>query len=424
MECIWHMPTLRSCGCGLSRRARELARGLAEAGWTVRLAVAADRTDVTGGRLDGLEVVALAPAGSRSMHWSLQALARSRSARSLMGQLVARHDLFLSCQPEALTAYRRLHGPQPTVFVCGGTSLLNEPGEIGAGRSTPALNRAAMRIDRRLRRRNERAAFCTANAVVFDSHHTRHRVMSEYAVPGSRFRTIHGGVDAERFRPPTANERLAARTGLGLSPRDFAVAWCGRLSPEKNLPLLIRAVGEASDAVGRLLLVGDGPQRRELETLVGELGLGHCVHFAGLQNDVRPYLHAADAFAFPSTGESFGGALVEAMACGLACVVARPGACVRNASEEIIGDARCALCVAPSACGLASAFRRLARRPSARAELGRRARQRAAACFTWVGARREFNEIVAAVMNGRAVERHEAAGRDCLPAALACAGRG
>jgi len=133
-----------------------------------------------------------------------------------------------------------------------------------------------------------------------------------------------------------------------------------------------------------------------LMKLSHRLGLDGVVSFVGIQIDVRPFLHAADAFVFPSRGESFGGALVEAMASGLACVALCPdGETIRNANFEIIEHVTTGLLVdraEPAA--LAAALDRLLADRELRTALGQAARRRAASAFTWSVAARQLNDLV------------------------------
>jgi glycosyltransferase involved in cell wall biosynthesis len=90
----------------------------------------------------------------------------------------------------------------------------------------------------------------------------------------------------------------------------------GRLMPEKGMDVLIRAFRiafTASDASVRLVIVGEGMQRRELE----ELARGdERIVLAGAQPDVAPYYHAFDAFVSAARFEPFGLAIIEAMGAG------------------------------------------------------------------------------------------------------------
>jgi len=92
----------------------------------------------------------------------------------------------------------------------------------------------------------------------------------------------------------------------------------------------------------RLVMMGDGPERRPLEQRVAEEGLRDVVEFAGEQHDLVPWLSAADLFLLPSEQESFGLAALEAMACEVPVVASRVGGL-----PEIIDDGRTGFLCAP-----------------------------------------------------------------------------
>lgn len=132
------------------------------------------------------------------------------------------------------------------------------------------------------------------------------------------------GIDCERFRHDP-EVRAATRALLGIPSGAFVVGGVGRLVPGKRFDLLVRAVA-ALPAV-RLVLAGDGPERETLEALAGRLGAGDRVHFLG-ECDALPdgphtgptvpaVLDAVDVFVSASAEESFGLAVVEALAAGL-----------------------------------------------------------------------------------------------------------
>jgi glycosyltransferase involved in cell wall biosynthesis len=110
-------------------------------------------------------------------------------------------------------------------------------------------------------------------------------------------------------------------------------AFVGRLDPQKGVDSLLRAMaslrarGAGAGAGGgggvRLVLAGEGPQRRELESLVAELRLGGAVRLLGFVQDVRSVLSAADLLVMPSRWEGFGLAAGEAMAAGLPVIAGR-----------------------------------------------------------------------------------------------------
>jgi len=92
----------------------------------------------------------------------------------------------------------------------------------------------------------------------------------------------------------------------------------------------------------RLVMMGDGPERRPLEQRVAEENLHDVVEFAGEQHDLVPWLSAADLFLLPSEQESFGLAALEAMACEVPVVASRVGGL-----PEIIDDGRTGFLCAP-----------------------------------------------------------------------------
>ncbi len=127
------------------------------------------------------------------------------------------------------------------------------------------------------------------------------------------------------------------RTQYGFAQDDVICIYVGRLSPEKNLSLLLRAfygVAMTYDHV-RLLLVGEGPERENLETLIKHMGISTKVFFTGLVDykQIPAYLTSSDIFVTPSSAETFGLSTVEAMAAGLPVLgIDAPG------TQDIIED--------------------------------------------------------------------------------------
>ncbi|HEU4751484.1 MAG TPA: glycosyltransferase, partial [Armatimonadota bacterium] len=109
--------------------------------------------------------------------------------------------------------------------------------------------------------------------------------------PGG-LRTILNGVDTEEFRP--GGDARAARCAAGLPPDGPVIGTVARLSPEKDQLTLLRAFRVVRERVpgARLLLVGDGPLRSELESAAAELGVAAEVRFAGERTDIPRMLAA------------------------------------------------------------------------------------------------------------------------------------
>jgi glycosyltransferase involved in cell wall biosynthesis len=151
---------------------------------------------------------------------------------------------------------------------------------------------------------------------------------------GRQVVAIPNGVDVSVFYP-WVEDRRALRRGLGFSGEDKMVMFVGRLAPQKRVDLLIVAFRQIRDRLpeARLVLVGDGPLRSELEQLVVRLGLERSVIFAGNRLDVAAYMQVSDVFVLPSEAEGMSNAVLEAMACGLPVLVSD---CAGN--RELVTD--------------------------------------------------------------------------------------
>ena len=128
-------------------------------------------------------------------------------------------------------------------------------------------------------------------------------------------------------RPLSGPDRDRIRAELGVRVGDLVVIAAGRLSPQKNPLLLIRAFAAAREKVGTLVLwmVGDGPLRAEAEALARKLVPEGRIRFLGPRDDVDRLMPAADIYALSSLWEGLPVALMEAMASGLPVVCTEVG---------------------------------------------------------------------------------------------------
>ncbi|AMR66236.1 glycosyltransferase family 4 protein [Aquipseudomonas alcaligenes] len=133
-----------------------------------------------------------------------------------------------------------------------------------------------------------------------------------------RLELLARGVDGQLFHPARRSAALRAEWGLGED--EIAVLHVGRLAAEKNLQLLTRAFRQLQRDLPqqrlRLVLVGDGPLRAQLQAELPE------ALFCGVQRGEALAAHYAsgDLFLFPSLSETFGNVVLEALASGLAVV--------------------------------------------------------------------------------------------------------
>ncbi len=139
---------------------------------------------------------------------------------------------------------------------------------------------------------------------------------------------IPNGVDLDRYRPPSTEERRAARERLGLDEEHRVALFVGHELRWKGLPLVIDALAHAPTV---LLLVagGDSESLPAMRRRAEERGVASRVHFAGVVDDAAPLYAASDMFIFPSLYESYGMVVAEALASGLP-VLATPVGCAAD----------------------------------------------------------------------------------------------
>ncbi len=138
----------------------------------------------------------------------------------------------------------------------------------------------------------------------------------------AKIEIVPTGIDLARFGGGRRDEAL--RTRAGLNEGDRLVLFVGRLAKEKNLELLLRALAAVRDESLKLVVAGDGPVRHELERKARELGVASRTRFLGAvaRTDLPNLYASADAFVMPSTTETQGLVLAEALAAGAYVIAA------------------------------------------------------------------------------------------------------
>ena len=149
-------------------------------------------------------------------------------------------------------------------------------------------------------------------------------------VPQSRRSLIANGVDTQVFSPAQAVP--ATVPGCPFVPGEhWLLGTVGRLQTVKNQPLLARAfvrlLQDHPEAAARmrLVVVGEGPLRAEIETLLADANVSHLAWLAGARDDVADVLRMLNCFVLPSQAEGTSCTLQEAMACGLPVVATAVG---------------------------------------------------------------------------------------------------
>jgi glycosyltransferase involved in cell wall biosynthesis len=142
-----------------------------------------------------------------------------------------------------------------------------------------------------------------------------HRLI-KWGIPARKIETIPNGLDFDRVAfDATARDNIRAE--FNLPPDAYVVGVLGRLDPIKRFDLVIRAAAPLLDDQHRLLIVGEGQIRPDLEAEAVRHGVADLVTFAGERHDVAAMLSSLDLFIAASEQETFGLSVLEALANGI-----------------------------------------------------------------------------------------------------------
>jgi glycosyltransferase involved in cell wall biosynthesis len=212
------------------------------------------------------------------------------------------------------------------------------------------------------------------SAVVYPSQSGYDFAINNGYAPKNKTVCIPNGIDVQRFTQVTATESADLRREAGVSAEMPVVCAVARLAMEKNVGLVLEAVGQlhSQGLDFRFWMVGDGPERGMLAAQAQQLGLGDRIRFWGQRSDIPQLLAASNIFALASWYE--GGrtqAAMEAQAAGLPCVLSDVG-------DHVGMVASCGLTFPEgdvSAC--AAALKMLLENPSMRTQMSQTARKKA-----------------------------------------------
>jgi glycosyltransferase involved in cell wall biosynthesis len=164
---------------------------------------------------------------------------------------------------------------------------------------------------------------CGADAVITTGEVIKKNLISDGFLPVNKVRSIPTGIDLKFF---CRTNRQFSRQTLGVSDDVRVFCNVATLRSWKGQDYLIQAFAGLSKFKCRLIIVGDGPMMSTLQTLVSKLDCSDSISLVGQQDDVRPYLDAADMFIFPSfANEGVPQAILQAMAYSLPIVTTKAG---------------------------------------------------------------------------------------------------
>lgn len=223
--------------------------------------------------------------------------------------------------------------------------------------------------------------------IVTTGERLRETLIRDNGFPAEMLTSVPTGIDTLRFQP---GDKAEARRGLGL---DCDTHYLGILATQRSWKghLYLLEAFHSLDAPGwKLLIVGDGPMREQIEAKIAALGLNERVLLAGQQRNPEDWLRAMDIFCLPSyANEGVPQALLQAMLTGLPIVTTPVGAITEAVLDEVTG-----LIVPPrDVQRLSAALARLMADTALCARLGQTARQVAEARFSRVALLDSMQEI-------------------------------
>lgn len=176
-------------------------------------------------------------------------------------------------------------------------------------------------------------------AVICNSEMVKRDILRHFTLDAGNIHVIHNAIDSKRFQPATSSLRHAARHQLRLPQDAHVMIYVGSGFERKGLKAAIEAVAQTDRY---LIVVGQDKQLSRYQQLANQLNCLDRLRFAGVQQDVQPFYHAADALLLPTLYDPFPNVVLEAMACGLAVITSTGcgGAeFIRHGEEGFVCDA-------------------------------------------------------------------------------------
>ena len=146
-------------------------------------------------------------------------------------------------------------------------------------------------------------------------------IQKKYWLPDNHIKIIPNGINISHYTPDV-HVRLLMRQELHFNEKDFVIVFSGRLDPVKNFELLLEVFEYCHkvDKAVKLLIVGDGPERKKIEQICMQKNIHNGLVMVGQRDEVLPYLRAGDVFLLTSLTEQMPLTILEAMSVGLPVV--------------------------------------------------------------------------------------------------------
>jgi UDP-glucose:(heptosyl)LPS alpha-1,3-glucosyltransferase len=172
----------------------------------------------------------------------------------------------------------------------------------------------------------ERKTFKKGNYkfVISNSYQCEKSLIEAYDIPPDRIRTIHNGVDIDRFNDNCRHSSgLALRRECGFNESNLVYIFLGNGFKRKGLDRLLDAFAKTQlmQPESRLLIVGHDKKQRDYEQHAQTLGIADKACFLGKRNNPELCFNAADVYVMPTRYDAFGYSALESLACGLPTIV-------------------------------------------------------------------------------------------------------
>ncbi len=178
----------------------------------------------------------------------------------------------------------------------------------------------------------ERRAIENARFLITNSNLVKEQLSNYYRISKERIFTIYNGVDLDRFRPASGDERARTRAALGIADDECAIIFAGSDYRRKGLFCLMKALSSLKDTYPfRLLLLGVKPRKEIIKAAKG-LSLVNRLSFLGYRSDAERYYRTGDILCLPTLYDPFANVCLEAMACGIPVITT-----YTNGASEITG---------------------------------------------------------------------------------------
>lgn len=217
---------------------------------------------------------------------------------------------------------------------------------------------------------------CWGDLVIAISKSVSDHLIEDFHVSPEQVIQVYNGIELDRYIPENNIKDELLMERIGLKKGQIVIGAVSRLVAIKGIKYLIHAFSKVYSKYPdtRLLLIGNGPERQNLEKEINELGISHKVFMISEEKTpLEKYMFIFDIFCLPSLKEGLGMSLMEAMAAGRACIasdIAGPAELIENGVNGIL--------LPPADEGaLAGAILRLVQDKALRATLANNARQKA-----------------------------------------------